>query len=144
MELIDRILQKVDKDRLVQNDLHIVRFYSAPVIVSGGKVIEVFEPTLQCCPLSNALYRNFRTLDKTDLLLFKKAVCENVEEKISQFGFFTENRKIYQKEISIPYGASEMLMYALKKGVIEAAVIVCDGAGTVLLGRRLCRVSGQG
>jgi putative methanogenesis marker protein 8 len=134
MEPVDRILKNIDKNKLVYNDLHILRFYSSMVIVSGGKVIEVFKPTLKYCPLANSLYKNFRILDKVKVnpLLFKKAVCDAVEEKISQFGFFTENRKIYQKEISIPYGASEILMYALRKGRIEAAVTVCDGAGTVI------------
>jgi len=134
MEPVDRILKKIDKDKIVYNDLHILRFYSPLVIVSGGKVIEVFEPTLKYCPLANSLYKSFRILDKVKVnpLLFKKAVREAVEEKISKLGFFTENRKIYQKEISIPYGASEMLMYALRKRQIEAAVTVCDGAGTVI------------
>ena len=134
IEPVDRILKKIGKDKIVYNDLHILRFYSSLVIVSGGKVIEVLDPILKYCPLANSLYKNFRTLDKGKVnpLLFKKAVREAVEEKISQFGFFTESRKIYQKEISIPYGASEMLMYALRKSQIEAAVTVCDGAGTVI------------
>ncbi len=132
MKPVDRILKKIGKDKIVNNDVHILRFYSCPVIVSGGKVIEVLAPTLQYCPLANSLYREFSTLDKVDQHIFRNAVRDAVEEKISQFGFFTEKRKIYQGEISIPYGASEILMYALRKGQIQAAVTVCDGAGTVI------------
>jgi putative methanogenesis marker protein 8 len=132
MKPVDRIFKKISRDKIVYNDLHILRFYSCPVIVSGGKVIEVLDPTLKYCPLANSLYKNFRTLDKVGPLIFKNAVRDAVEEKISQFGFFTENRKIYQKDISIPYGASEILMYALRKRRIQAAVTVCDGAGTVI------------
>jgi putative methanogenesis marker protein 8 len=132
MKPVDRILKKIGKDKIVYNDLHILRFYSSVVIVSGGKVIEVLDPTLKYCPLANALYRNFRTLDKVNPLIFKNAVKDAVEEKISQFGFFTENRKIYRREISIPYGASEILMHALRKRQIQAAVTACDGAGTVM------------
>jgi putative methanogenesis marker protein 8 len=117
---------------ITNKDLHIVRFYSSLVAVSGGKVIDVSDPKLTYCPLANSLYKEFRTLDTEDKCAFKNSVRDAVEEKIAQFGFFTENRKIYQKEISIPYGASEMLMYALRKRQIEAAVTVCDGAGTVL------------
>jgi hypothetical protein len=40
-----------------------------------------------------------------------------------------------RERIEVPYGASEMLMYALRKGVIEAAVVACDGAGTVVVDR---------
>jgi len=132
MKPVDRILKKISKEKIVYNDLHILRVYSSIVVVSGGKVIEVLDPILKYCPLANMLYKNLRTLNKADTLYFKNAVRKTVEEKISKFGFFTENRKIYQKDISIPYGASEILMYALRKGKIEAAVTACDGAGTVV------------
>lgn len=132
MKPVDQILKNVGKGKIANNDLHIVRFYSSFVTVSDGKVIEVSDPKLTYCPLANSLYKNFRTLDTVDKRAFKNAVRDAVEEKISQFGFFTEDRKIHQKDISIPYGASEILMYALRKGKIEAAVTVCDGAGTVI------------
>ncbi len=41
MKTVDRILKKIGKDKIVYNDLHILRFYSSLVIVSGGKVIKV-------------------------------------------------------------------------------------------------------
>lgn len=132
MKPVDRILKKITKGKIANNDLHIARFYSSCVTVSGGKVIGVSDPALTYCPLANSLYKNFRTLDTLDKRAFKNSVRDAVEEKISQFGFFTEDRKIHQEDISIPYGASEMLMYALRKRQIEAAVIVCDGAGTVI------------
>jgi putative methanogenesis marker protein 8 len=132
MNHIDQILEKIGKDNTVYNDLHILRLYSSIVIVSVGKVVEVIDPILKYCPLANLLYKRFRTLNKADKLIFKNAVRETVEEKIFKFGFFTEDREIHQKDISIPYGASEILMYALRKGHIESAVTVCDGAGTVI------------
>ena len=132
MKPVDRIVENIDKGEIANKDLHIVRFYSSFVTVSGGKVIKVSYPKLTCCPLANSLYENFRTLDPVDKRAFKNSVRDAVEEKISQFGFFTEDRTIYQKDISIPYGASEILMYALRKRQIEAAVTVCDGAGTVI------------
>jgi putative methanogenesis marker protein 8 len=134
MKRVDRILKRIGRDNIAAHDLHILRVYSALVAVSGGRVIEVFEPTLKYCPLANSLYKNFRRLNtvQENPLLFKEAVREAVEEKISRFGFFTEKRNIFQAGITIPYGASEMLMYALRKGQIEAAVTVCDGAGTVI------------
>jgi hypothetical protein len=103
IEPVERILRNIAKDKVVYNDLHdlhILRFYSSLVVVSGGKVVEVFEPSLKYCPLANSLYKNFRTLDRKDPLVFKKAVREAVQQKISKLGFFTENRKIYQSEIS--------------------------------------------
>ena len=132
MNHIYRILKNISKDKIANNNLHIVRFYSSFVTVSGGKVIKVSDPKLKYCPLANSLYKNFRILDTEDRRAFKNSVRDAIEEKISQFGFFTEDREIYQNDISIPYGASEILMYALRKRQIEAAVTVCDGAGTVI------------
>jgi hypothetical protein len=34
--------------------------------------------------------------------------------------------------VAVPYGASEMMMYALRRGDLDAVVTVCDGAGTVV------------
>jgi hypothetical protein len=58
---VDRILKKIDRDKIVYNDVHILRVYSSIVIVSEGKVIEVFDPILKYCPLATSLYKNFRT-----------------------------------------------------------------------------------
>ena len=45
---------------------------------------------------------------------------------------FTCDRVLVEDKIIVPFGASEMMMYALKRGIIDSAVIVCEGAGTVI------------
>ncbi len=60
---------------------------------------------------------------------------KSVSSKISRFGYFTNRRELFRKDIAVPYGASEILMYALRKKCIDAAVIVCDGAGTVIVNK---------
>lgn len=62
----------------------------------------------------------------------KDVVKELVEKKISEFGFFTSDRKFNMTDIVVPFGASEMLMYSLREKVVDAAVVVCDGAGSVI------------
>ncbi len=62
----------------------------------------------------------------------KDKIVEAVEYKISKFGMFTGLRELQRNSISIPFGASEMVMYDLKKRRAEASVTVCDGAGTVI------------
>ena len=57
------------------------------------------------------------------------------KKKIAEFGFFTSRRGIIRKDIAVPFGASEILMYCMKKEIIDAAVIVCDGAGTVIVNK---------
>lgn len=45
---------------------------------------------------------------------------------------FTCNRKICDEKIIVPFGASEMMMYALKRKNVDVSITVCEGAGTVI------------
>ncbi|MCP4651878.1 MAG: DUF2099 family protein [Candidatus Omnitrophica bacterium] len=113
------------------NDLHIVRFYSSYVAISNGKVIAITDNNMTYCPLAKSLYKNLNfTDDNCDI---KKLITEAIEEKIKKFGHFSKNRELIRSDIAVPYGASEMLMYAMRKKAIDASVVVCDGAGTVIV-----------
>jgi putative methanogenesis marker protein 8 len=52
-----------------------------------------------------------------------------------KFGQFTEKRKISDPHKYVPFGASEIIMDAMEAHLLDAAVIVCDGAGTVITDR---------
>ncbi|MFA6379152.1 MAG: methanogenesis marker 8 protein [Candidatus Omnitrophota bacterium] len=116
----------------VQRDIHILRYFSSFISVSKGKVINVTDPKITFCPLASHLYKGLKNIDGTDQGALKGEIKRIIESKIKDFGFFTSQRKLLQGETAIPYGASEMLMFALKKKIIDAAVVVCDGAGTVI------------
>lgn len=62
----------------------------------------------------------------------EESIRRAVETKVKQFGSFTERRELVRNDIAVPYGASEMMMYGLRKGMLDAAVTVCDGAGSVI------------
>ena len=113
-------------------DVHIVRFYTSFVTVSNGKVVDVTAPCMTFCPLANVLYRN-KGLSGSEQEI-TEAIKRGVTEKIRRFGHFTGRRKLFDSAIAVPYGASEMMMYALRKDAIDAAVVVCEGAGTVVAG----------
>jgi len=51
--------------------------------------------------------------------------------KIAGFGFCCGNRA-FDAEPIVAYGASEMMRIWLDKGLIDCAVVVCEGAGTVI------------
>lgn len=100
-------------------DLHITRVMCSWVVVCDGKVVEVDRSrALDSCPLQ----KWFSDADAEDY----------IAGKIEEFGHFTPGREIVRDSIDVPYGTSEMLMYALRKGVLDCAVTVCDGAGTVV------------
>jgi putative methanogenesis marker protein 8 len=124
---LEQFLKEIEKEKgMLPKDLHITRMCCALVAVSNGKVIKVTEPGLKYCPLASSLYKLFETSS------LKEEIAGAVMANISDFGFFTNRRELCRKSVAIPYGASEMMMYALEKGGIDASVIVCDGAGTVI------------
>ncbi len=118
-----------------KRDIHIIRYHSSYVTVSHGQVINITDPVLRFCPLAQHLYKEFKNIKVNDTETVKRAIAAIIESKIRDYGFYTKKRKLKQQNISIPYGASEMLMFALRKKQIEAAVVVCDGAGTVITSR---------
>ena len=119
-------------DSIDRRDIHVLKYFSSFVTVSNGRVINITEPTLMLCPLVKHLYKNFSGMRGDDKEAIKNAIKSAIESKIKDYGFFTDNRKLSCGNVSIPYGASEKLMFALKKGAIAAAVVVCEGAGTVV------------
>ncbi|MBN2830696.1 MAG: DUF2099 family protein [Candidatus Omnitrophica bacterium] len=114
-----------------RQDIHILKYCSSFVSVSGGEVFYITDPKVSFCPLAKHFYNGIigKVFDKEGI---KKAIKEIIEFKIRKYGFFTANRRFEFHEAQVPYGASEMLMFALKNKVIDAAVVVCDGAGTVI------------
>ncbi len=116
----------------VRREIHILKYFSSFVSVSQGKVINITEPRLSYCPLAAHLYKSFKNIPETDKKAIKNAIKTVIESKIRDYGLFTDNRKFNFDSVSIPYGASEMISFALKKKEIDAAVVVCEGAGTVI------------
>jgi len=123
-------LKRSKKGGSVPKDLHIIRFFSSFVAISNGKVIRATEPKMKYCPLAFFLFQKltFSLNSGTKRMFIKKAI----EQKIKEFGHFTARRELNKSDIAVPYGASEILMYSMRKGYIDAAVVVCDGAGTVI------------
>jgi putative methanogenesis marker protein 8 len=59
------------------------------------------------------------------------AVKYSVERKIREFGFCCNNRAFSVDPI-VAYGASEMMSVWLDKHLVDCAVVVCEGAGTIM------------
>ncbi|MDD4980110.1 MAG: DUF2099 family protein [Candidatus Omnitrophica bacterium] len=115
-----------------KRDIHVLKYFSSFVSVSYGKVINITEPTLTFCPLAKHLYRDFSGISGNNKKALKNAIKKAIESKIRDYGFFTYKRKISSDGVAIPYGASEMISFALRKKAVDAAVVVCEGAGTVV------------
>ncbi len=95
----------------------------ARVVVEDGKVVEVSKPAVKYCPL----WAKIRGITE----LNEEVIRDNVEFRIRDFGMCTPNRRV-ELEVFVNFGASETLMTALRKGLLDATVTVCEGAGTVI------------
>ena len=126
-----RLLDKLNNEKPRCKDAHILRFYSSYVLICDGKAVEATASYMTHCPLAGTLYRDIKRAKSANAL--KRTIVNLVNEKIAKFGHFTGQRELSRSDIAIPYGASEILMYALRKRVIDAACVVCDGAGTVIV-----------
>ncbi len=103
---------------------HIIMCCGARVRIVDDNIEVLDEPRVGCCPLMRKLY----AIEKID----RKIVEKLVRLKIDKFGICTANR-VFDAELWVPYGASEMIKICMKQGLFDASVIVCDGAGTVIV-----------
>jgi len=106
-------------------DEHIIEALGkARVVVRDGKVVEVGEPEISYCPLFHK-YRGIKEITK-------EAAKENIEFRIKDFGMCTSNRVLRMKDF-LSFGVSETLGTLLDEDIIDCAVIVSEGCGTVIV-----------
>lgn len=94
------------------------------VIIKNGKVVEVEEPLIDYCPL----FHKYRGIEK----LTPQVIKENMEFRINDFGMCTSQRKLKMADF-LSFGISETLGTLLDENIIQCAVIVCEGCGTVIV-----------
>jgi len=95
----------------------------ARVLIEDGEIKVLTEPRITYCPLHEAIYGT-KNLDR-------EAVKRTVEMKVKGLGFCCEDR-IFDESSVVPYGSSEIISVCMRKGLLDCAVTVCDGAGTVV------------
>ena len=93
------------------------------VVVKDGKVIEVGEPQIKWCPIFAKVH------DIQEIT--PESVKWNMEYRIKNFGLFTPERQL-EMDVFVGFGVSEVTMTGLNRGMLDATVTVCDGAGTVI------------
>jgi len=94
------------------------------VVVENGRVVEVGEPLIEYCPL----FYKYRGIEK----ITPDTVMKNIQFRIEDFGICTPHRKLRMRDF-LSFGVSEMLAMCVEEGLLDCAVIVSDGAGTVVV-----------
>ena len=96
----------------------------AKVVIKDGKVVEVGEPKIKYCPL----FHKYRGIEE----ITPETIQKNMQFRIDDFGMCTANRKLLMKDF-LSFGISETISTLLEEKIIDCAVIVCEGAGTVII-----------
>jgi len=106
-------------------DEHIIEAMGkAKVVIKDGKVVEVGEPLIEYCPL----FHKHRGIEKLD----KEAIKKNMEFRIDDFGMCSPERQVKMKDF-LSFGVSETISTMLSENIIDCAIMVCEGCGTVIV-----------
>ncbi|MDI9644703.1 MAG: DUF2099 family protein [Candidatus Verstraetearchaeota archaeon] len=109
-----------------QSDEHVLEAIGrSRVVVREGKIVEVGPSMIRECPLAK---RFAVPVDK----ISPEMVRRNIEHRIRSFGMCTRERVLESSQDFVTFGASEMISQGLRSGIVGAAVIVCEGAGTLV------------
>jgi putative methanogenesis marker protein 8 len=104
--------------------MHIMELLGKSCVkVENEKVLDATEPLIEWCPL----FDKVRGIKKVTA----ESAANNMQFRINQHGMFSPRRKL-EMGTFVGFGASESMMTGIEKGIIDAAVTVCDGAGTVI------------
>jgi putative methanogenesis marker protein 8 len=96
------------------------------IVIRDGKVVEVGEAIIKDCPLAKRFAYPIPDIEK-------ESVKANIEHRIKAFGMCTPRREVLDNREFVGFGASEILSFGLHAGLIDAVVLACDGAGTVVV-----------
>ena len=106
---------------------HTLEIAKALVKVKDGKIKVLTKPLIGRCPLRNGLYNCGEESQET--------VKRVLETHIRELGMYGPNRVLEINQKPVSFGASEIIMDAMTEGLVDAAVVVCEGAGTVVVTR---------
>jgi putative methanogenesis marker protein 8 len=106
---------------------HEVEVAKSKVRIEDGKVEVLTDPLVKRCPLRLHLYG----CEEED----RETVKRVLESHIKDLGMYTSERNFTLVDDPVSFGASEMIMDAMRDGLLDAAVAVCEGVGTVVITR---------
>lgn len=107
-------------------DEHIIEAVGrARITIRNGKVVAVERAVIKECPLAKRFMYPVREMTADE-------IKKNIEKRIDDFGMCTPKRRVLSDDDFVLFGASELLNSALAAGIIDCAVLACDGAGTVI------------
>ncbi|MBT8507344.1 hypothetical protein AZH53_02720 [Methanomicrobiaceae archaeon CYW5] len=109
-----------------QKDEHIIEAVGrCRIVIQNGEVVDVGDAKISSCPLTRKFAHPVSTPDK-------ESVKANIEYRIKKWGMCTPHREVIETREFVGFGASEILSFGLSAGMLDAVVLACDGAGTLI------------
>ena len=106
---------------------HKLEMAKALVVIKDGEIMVQSDPKVRRCPLRSDIYgcqeENAETVKKV------------LQKHMNELGMYGTNRILDAHEVAVSFGASEIINNAMVEGLVDAAVVVCEGAGTVVVDR---------
>ncbi|MDF0590649.1 DUF2099 family protein [Candidatus Methanocrinis natronophilus] len=106
---------------------HLVEMAGALVRVKDGEIEVLTDPKVRWCPLRASLY-GIEEESRTAVELVLRGHME-------ELGMYSPHRVLELSDRPVSFGASEMIADGMKAAIVDAAVVVCEGAGTVVAAR---------
>ncbi|OPY51545.1 MAG: hypothetical protein A4E48_01491 [Methanosaeta sp. PtaU1.Bin060] len=103
---------------------HLLEMAKALVRVTDGEIEVLTDPKISRCPLRQDLYGPD--------IESRKTVEAALKRHMKELGMYGPGRVLELHEKPVSFGASEIVADALSDGLVDAAVVVCEGAGTVI------------
>ncbi len=106
---------------------HLLEMAKARIRVKDGKIKVLSDPGISFCPLRRDLYG------------IKEESRESVERVLEihmqEMGMYGPARVFELEQQPVSFGASEILSDGMVEGLVDAAVLACEGAGSVIVSR---------
>jgi putative methanogenesis marker protein 8 len=106
---------------------HLLEMAKSRVRIRDGKIEVLTDPCIRCCPLRRDLYG----IEEES----RESVAAVLNKHMQEMGMYGPGRILELDDKPVSFGASEILSDAMSEGLVDAAVVVCDGAGTVVATR---------
>ncbi len=106
---------------------HLLEMAGALVRIRDGKIEVLTDPRVRRCPLRQDIYG----IEAED----RESVAQVLRQHMQELGMYGPERVLELQERTVSFGASEILADGLNDGLVDAAVVVCEGAGTVIISR---------
>lgn len=107
--------------------VHLTEMAKARVLVRNGRAEVIGDPLIRSCPLRKSLYG----IEEES----RESVRHVLQSHIEELGMYGPQRTLELVQMPVSFGASEILTDAMNQGLVDAAVVVCEGAGTVVVSR---------